>query len=351
MYSEGESKVALASLNFVVGIGCISIILISLSIVPDCAGALSSQFLTYFVIQSTVHLGVLLVITLTVSFILAANDPEENKFDSADTFAGYTFLFGIIVVACLQFMISLHRYIRIIAPIFSLRIFSKLFVFASILGSFLIASNKLVNYVVAKKSLNYSLKLYRWQLSNAENQTFIQIIVISAASLFVVFYIGAITSVFVRNYLLADRRYFKKGILFKKLLSVTAFLFGDLFYAFLILLSYHRAQPKILISPEISTFTQFLYICEGYTQSFLLLLWPALSAIFYHKAMRSAIGVRMKLMINNEQMPAARRRRASSNKKISVISGPNPVYQYYDIQQPSTLLPHPRQSIILLPEV
>uniref|UniRef100_A0A914Y017 Uncharacterized protein n=1 Tax=Panagrolaimus superbus TaxID=310955 RepID=A0A914Y017_9BILA len=151
MYPEGESKVALASLNFVVGIGCISIILISLSIVPDCAGALSSQFLTYFVIQSTVHLGVLLVITLTVSFLLATNNLEATKEDSMDTFAGYTFLFGIIVVASLQFMISMHRYSRIIAPVLSLRIFSKLFVFSSILGSFLIASNKLVNYVVAKR--------------------------------------------------------------------------------------------------------------------------------------------------------------------------------------------------------
>jgi hypothetical protein len=345
MYPEGESKVALASLNFVIGIGCISIILISLSIVPDCGGALSTQFLTYFVIQSTVHLGVLLVITLTVSFLLATNDTEANN-DSLHNFAGYTFLFGIIVVAFLQFMISIHRYFRIIAPVFSLRIFSKLFVFSSILGSFLIASNKLVNHIDEKRTLSYSVRIYRWQFSSAENQNFIQILIVSAASLFVIFYAGAVASIFTRNFIYADRRYFKKQVLFKKLGTVTAFLFGDLFYAFLILLSYYRAQPK-LIPSEISSIKSLLYICEGYSQTFLLLLWPSLSAIIYHKAMRSAISVRMKIMINNEQMPA-RRRRASS-KKISVISGQNPVYQYYDIQQQRSSLLLPRQSIV--PEV
>ena len=99
--------------------------------------------------------------------------------------------------------------------IFSLWIFSKLFVFSSILGSFLLGANKLVNSLVEKRfvfespdlqinedafrSLNYSLKFFRWQFSTPEKQTFIQIVVASAVSLLILLYIASVVSVFSRK--------------------------------------------------------------------------------------------------------------------------------------------------------
>lgn len=63
-------KVFLAFANFVIGTACVALALISLSIVPDCAGSISGQVLTYFVVQCVVELAALLMTTLSVSYML-----------------------------------------------------------------------------------------------------------------------------------------------------------------------------------------------------------------------------------------------------------------------------------------
>ena len=148
--TESDSKIVLASFNFVIGIGCVSIVLINLSIVPDCGASLSSQFLTYLVVQSSVNLVVLMTTTLSMSFLLAVDDSEFLS-DSMNNFPGYLLIFGIYVAACIQFCSSLHRFLSIIFPIWAIRIFGKAFVFSTIMGSFLIGANKFVNNLVYKK--------------------------------------------------------------------------------------------------------------------------------------------------------------------------------------------------------
>lgn len=148
--AESDSKILPASLNFVVGIGCVSIVLINLSIVPDCGSSLSSQFLTYLVVQSSVNLVVLMTTTLSMSFLLAV-DEQEFLSESMNNFPGHLLIFGIYVAACLQFCSSLNRFLSTIFPIWTIRIFGKAFVFCTVMGSFLIGANQFVNNLVYKK--------------------------------------------------------------------------------------------------------------------------------------------------------------------------------------------------------
>lgn len=146
--TEVDPKYILASLNFIFGIGCISILLIVLSIVPDCGSVLSPQFLTYLVIQSSVHLVVLFLTTLSMSFLMAI---DGSFTESMDKFPGYLIIFGISIAACLQLCNSFHRFLSIIAPVYCIRVYSKTFVFATIMGSFLLGANKFVNQLMSKR--------------------------------------------------------------------------------------------------------------------------------------------------------------------------------------------------------
>uniref|UniRef100_A0A914DRQ3 Uncharacterized protein n=1 Tax=Acrobeloides nanus TaxID=290746 RepID=A0A914DRQ3_9BILA len=108
-------KVSLAFVNFVVGIACVALALISLSIVPDCAGSISGQVLTYFVVQCVMELAALIMTTFSVSYMLAVNDGVFIN-ESFDDVPGYTIIICLITAACLQFFCSAYKYLEVICP-------------------------------------------------------------------------------------------------------------------------------------------------------------------------------------------------------------------------------------------
>uniref|UniRef100_A0A7E4WB37 G_PROTEIN_RECEP_F1_2 domain-containing protein n=1 Tax=Panagrellus redivivus TaxID=6233 RepID=A0A7E4WB37_PANRE len=333
--SSTDFHVGQASLNIVLGTAAISLVFIVLSVIPECGGVLSSQVLTFLVVQSCVHLAVLMTTTFTVSFILAA-----DVSDIFDDWPGHILICGVIVAALMQFASSFYRMLSLSAPILALRIFSKSLVFVIILGSFLFSANRFVDSLVEKRQLNYSLAHFRWQFNMATEIETFYIVLAVAVSILSVLYITAVLKVFFDYRLRTPEiRRINKAEFFQAVGEASQYFICDLTYAALLLFARYRARPNFT-NPNFTGFTLALRVAEGHVQSTLLLIWPVLCAIATYKHMRAAIGFRSSLMMSQQQMPSSRRHTVM--KKISTISqssrhiaAASPIYAWRNSEQNS----------------
>ncbi|KAI6174536.1 hypothetical protein M3Y97_01001700 [Aphelenchoides bicaudatus] len=285
MIEEGHGeKVLLASASVAIGVGCLIALIVLLTVLPDCRGHISSNFLTIFAIQCTVHLILLLVNVITLSYTLAT---YTNTFinDAINNAPGYIVIFCLSTAACMQLYLSCRRFLDYSFPYLFERLPTRTLTFAVLICAFLFGSNRFVNYVFADRTLNYKLEGLRWMYStrSSEENFYLSAAVGFSMAFILLLFTIAVVFTLIKS---ASKDTTKKERveLFKDILWLTACLILDALYAGLIIYCHYRAVPsKFLHVPIIAAFH------DGCIQSFVLVIFPVISTFFSDDILRQAL--------------------------------------------------------------
>ncbi|KAI1728054.1 hypothetical protein DdX_00204 [Ditylenchus destructor] len=299
-----EKKVLLALINLFVGVGCTVLYLTVLSVVPDCVHQLTSQFLTFFVTQVCLLLVAVIVSTLSIAYMLAANVDGLFLDEQADGIPGYIFIFCVATISLLQLFSSIQRYFGVIWPALYTQICTRRVSFLIILGSFLFGAYCFVRQMNSEYELRYNLIHLRWMFeSHLAGRSNIYLYLFGCCTILTILCTMALVRVFYDGY--NERREAIIPVGYPTLLTcrrattVICFLLTDLSFAFLLVYAHRRAVPQ-QPSKFRGIITSSINYYDGFIQTYLLASWIILSAMFNYKSIRQALGIRAQLMVGKQ---------------------------------------------------
>ncbi|KAI6239726.1 hypothetical protein M3Y99_00538600 [Aphelenchoides fujianensis] len=312
MFEETHlNKVLLASTSVAIGVGCLVVLLMLLSILPDCRGHHASDFLTVFAIQCAVHLFLLVVNICTLSYTLG-NQSLQNA-------PGYIAIFCLSSFAALQLYLSARRFVNYsfphIFPFNTDHLSMRTVTFGALLLAFLFGANRFVNCVFADRTLNYRLEGLRWMYStrSSEENFYVAATVGFAFAGCAALYFLCVTFALIKCARKTTTKEMKVDLL-KDFLWLTMSLLLDAAYGGLIIYCHHRAVPsRFLHVPVIPAFH------DGLIQSFLLVMFPLFATFLSDDILRQALRYRATKLLAGGGVPmtspALPRRSTRSNSR------------------------------------
>lgn len=118
MFEDSQlSTVLMASSSVAIGVAFLIVLLVILTVLPDCRSTLPHDMLTVYSIQFAVVLVLLFVNTITLSYALAAETSTFINMSLTNS-PGYVAVFCLTVTAFLQFYLSSRRIIEYAFPFF-----------------------------------------------------------------------------------------------------------------------------------------------------------------------------------------------------------------------------------------